>query len=117
MIDSKGNKWGSISGFRSIESISAGIGYCWVADHFEGKVYRFDHAITEDRNITDLFPSEFAVTFNDPRAVSVILQKESASWVADRGTGSLVKLNHTGKETARFTGVVDPKTIRINQRY
>ena len=62
-----------------------------------------------------LVEREFSHIFVDPVAVVPIIQQDKFCWVADKGTGSVVKLDDAGNEVVRFTGMTDPQIILVNQ--
>ncbi len=115
MVNTKGNIMGKISDLVKISSISAGWGICWVVDSFTKTVYKLDQSVTKVRTINDRSSHELAIQFEHPTTAEMVQDNPPSCWIADDGIGSVIRLDNTGREIARYTGLTAPNIIVINQ--
>lgn len=115
MLNSNGKSQGKISGFGNISSISAGMGYCWVVDQQDQKLYMFNYSNNSERSVDNLGTSEYMRTLSDPVACSIVQSTVPTCWVAENGSGSVVNYDIFGEQVIRYTGLVAPRVILVNQ--
>ena len=77
----------------------------------------FDASITSDRTKDNLKDLEFMREVSDPIDVVMVRGVVPNALVAEYGSGSIVKMDNTGEEIFRISGINLPRKIVINQDF
>ncbi len=111
MISKYGNMEGQISGFKNINSVSAGSGFCWVSDSYLKKIWLLNSINTRKRNLDALSPDEVEVPIDNPVHLSIVNGELPSVWVLDAGKGALFKISAQGSTDAILSGMIQPRVV------